>query len=679
MFSLTLRTKLYSGFAFLAALVLLLGIFSFWQTTIFSTTTSQITGETLPALEETLTLKNNISILAKLNRTLLSPQLSNNDRVSIHTLIAKAQDDISRSQIRLSSYNLVDPSQKDWMDLLTEMYTWKNINGGVIRFSKSIVASDLINPMALSNMVSHLENEHQALHQKVDAFVNDSIHFEGHTDPAACSMGKLIISPNTTNPELLEKLKTIKPIHDQLHNTIHQLQEADLDFQDILYEDLTILFQKLLISVREIRELSAATSESFVKMNELLLIQATPHERQTFALADSIITRAKKQASQSSTNALDFADTTKTLVLSLTGLSVLFATCLGIILTRSITTPLLRAVEHAKVLASGDFTTNIKNTREDEIGNLNDALNTMTTSLNSMIGQVRQSSHQVQESSENVSEVSSRVRNDSENSHSRSEQVARATESLNQNQQSISAAMEQAAASLSTIAAATEQTSMTISEIAENTVKASEITTRAVDQSAKTSTKIANLGTAADDITVVTEAITEISEQTNLLALNATIEAARAGEAGKGFAVVANEIKELARQTSSATLDIKNKITAIQVASEETTIETGEITETIRHIDEIVTTISAAIEEQNVTTKEIAQNVTEASFGVTEVTEKSTASTRGIEEIAGDIGEVSTSTQDVKDESETLLNSATDLETLASNLNSLIEQFKVRT
>lgn len=66
----------------------------------------------------------------------------------------------------------------------------------------------------------------------------------------------------------------------------------------------------------------------------------------------------------------------------------------------------------------------------------------------------------------------------------------------------------------------------------------------------------------AQDISKVTEVITEISEQTNLLALNATIEAARAGEAGKGFAVAANEIKELAKQTAEATKEIKIKVAA---------------------------------------------------------------------------------------------------------------------
>ena len=54
-----------------------------------------------------------------------------------------------------------------------------------------------------------------------------------------------------------------------------------------------------------------------------------------------------------------------------------------------------------------------------------------------------------------------------------------------------------------------------------------------------------------NQISDVTEAISQIASQTNLLALNASIEAARAGEAGRGFAVVAGEINGLSTDTAN--------------------------------------------------------------------------------------------------------------------------------
>jgi methyl-accepting chemotaxis protein len=74
----------------------------------------------------------------------------------------------------------------------------------------------------------------------------------------------------------------------------------------------------------------------------------------------------------------------------------------------------------------------------------------------------------------------------------------------------------------------------------------------------------------AQEVTLITESIQNISSQINLLALNASIEAARAGSYGRGFAVVAEEVRNLAESTHSSSDHIANKINMVLSKSNET-------------------------------------------------------------------------------------------------------------
>ncbi|MCR4436584.1 MAG: methyl-accepting chemotaxis protein [Clostridiales bacterium] len=266
----------------------------------------------------------------------------------------------------------------------------------------------------------------------------------------------------------------------------------------------------------------------------------------------------------------------KTLGYSVLLASVIFLAAgilLGYFIARLIAAPVIKASEHLKVIAAGDFTQAASGefaARKDEIGVLSRAVETMRSSVQEVIdGVIRESrnvTESVKASRQNMSELLSQI-----------EEVSATTEEL-------SAGMQETAASTEEMNATALEIEQAVGSIAskaqEGAISAGEVKNRA--KSLKTSfqatqqngMKIINevsrrLETALEEskavnqINLLADAILEITSQTNLLALNAAIEAARAGEAGKGFAVVAEEIRKLAEDSKKTATEIQDITKAV--------------------------------------------------------------------------------------------------------------------
>ena len=272
-----------------------------------------------------------------------------------------------------------------------------------------------------------------------------------------------------------------------------------------------------------------------------------------------------------------------------------------------------------------------------------------------------------------------------------SEAVAGAATELAVNTEKVASSSRRQSEAATTTAAAVEQVTVSINHVADhassteaNSIKTSALSeegerivqdaskeiSRIADSVRNLSQVIASLGEHSKEISEIVQVIKKVADQTNLLALNAAIEAARAGEQGRGFAVVADEVRKLAESTGAATLRISAMIDGIKHQIDDAMLNMNEsqdqvqsgvvlagrareslgmIRQETRNTLVMVTEISAATKEQSIASNEIAGNVETIAL----MTEENTSV---IAHLAG---------------------AATNLEQMSSNLQNLVNRFRL--
>jgi methyl-accepting chemotaxis protein len=366
-----------------------------------------------------------------------------------------------------------------------------------------------------------------------------------------------------------------------------------------------------------------------------------------------------------------------TITITVLAAIILSSIALIIFIEKIITRPINRTKNVFKEMELGHLGTRLEMKQNDEIGEMATSFNVFGAKLQVIIKNIIVTSETLSSSSNDLFKLSAGMSSAALEVTRSSDNVFKAAEKVDANMSMVAAATQETSTNVLIVADATEQMTKTINEIALTTDHARQITDDAVEQTARVVERVTDFKLSAQEITNITDTISEISEQTNLLALNATIEAARAGEAGKGFAVVAAEIKELARKTSDETKAIKLKIETIQEKTTSAVNEIGQISAVIKTVNELVTGIATGIEEQTVTTREISGNMGYISSGIQEVSENVNRSAHATGEISKDISILNQKNTEISDSSASVNAKAEELSKLAKQVEALASHFTV--
>ena len=285
-----------------------------------------------------------------------------------------------------------------------------------------------------------------------------------------------------------------------------------------------------------------------------------------------------------------------------------------LLLRRMIVRPLNEASQLARTIAAGDLTVKIPHVRQDEIGQLLDAMNHTVDGLSSVVRTVQ----------------------------TQAESVAMASAEIAQGNMDLASRTESEASALEETAAAMEELGSTVAHNADHA--------RTADQLARSAEQVVTEGGQAvrqvvqamqgidagsRKIADITGVIDGIAFQTNILALNAAVEAARAGEHGRGFAVVAGEVRALAQRSAEAAKEIQQLIsTSVAEVSQgnNRAAQAGQTMEQavseIQKVTQLISNISHASAEQSSGVAQVGEAVT----NMDQTTQKNAAL---VEEMAG--------------------------------------------
>jgi methyl-accepting chemotaxis protein WspA len=241
--------------------------------------------------------------------------------------------------------------------------------------------------------------------------------------------------------------------------------------------------------------------------------------------------------------------------------TILVATLLLFLVSRSIVRPIAQVVKVAELVALGKLAcarTAIAalydvRSEGDETAALLEAVARMTDGLSGLVGEMHRSSENIVASTSQIAGASHEQQAVARGFEGSTTEVFTAVKQITATSQELSGAVRH------------------VRDVADHTAGLA-VAGRSgldgmdasidqlVEAAGTVATRLAEINEKALRIESVVTTMTKVAARTNLLSLNATIEARKAGASGRGFAVVAQEIRRLSDQTAASTLDIERMV-----------------------------------------------------------------------------------------------------------------------
>ena len=364
-------------------------------------------------------------------------------------------------------------------------------------------------------------------------------------------------------------------------------------------------------------------------------------------------------------------------------ISMILAVAITVYLSINLNSSFKAISKYFKVLATGDFSAQLPDTykkRKDDFGSLAKDIEIMKDAVSGLVGSSKLAADNIMGVVEHIND-DVRILNDNiTDAAATSQELAASMEETAASAQEMSATSTEIETATRTIAEKSQEAAIQVVEISKRAQKTKTdiiLSQEKVDhignEIEKKLEKALEQSKVVTQITVLTDAIMQITAQTNLLALNASIEAARAGESGRGFAVVADEIRLLADQSKKAVSQIQevtgdvteamvnlsqNAKALLEFVTKDISLSFREFLKVAEAYDNDAVYMDNLITDFSATSEELLASIENVMIAVNEVAQAATQGAVGTGDIAEIISNITNLSEEVTKQAEVSKNNS---------------------